>query len=84
MGEPSDLQHQQSFFKKHWEGFTEFWGDRFSFVENYARFLRRDKPIPSWSDSDVQEFIASDHIHGPTVLFPSLSFYFFRTAVDLA
>ncbi|KAB5540607.1 hypothetical protein DKX38_013581 [Salix brachista] len=67
MGEPSDPLHQQSFFKKHWEGFTEFWGDRFSFLENYSRFLRREKPIPSWSDSDVQEFIASDPIHGPTL-----------------
>ena len=57
----------ESFFRKHWEGYKEFWTERFSFLENYSRFVNRDKPLPSWSDSDVDHFIASDPVHGPTV-----------------
>ncbi|KAF3944283.1 hypothetical protein ACB098_01G108600 [Castanea mollissima] len=64
MGESSS---SQSFFKKQYEGFREFWTERFSFLENYARFVQREKPLPSWSDSDVEEFIASDPVHGPTL-----------------
>ncbi|KAK4281899.1 hypothetical protein QN277_013343 [Acacia crassicarpa] len=53
----------QSFFKKHWEGFTGFWSERFSFLDNYTRF----KNLPSWSSSDVEDFIASDPVHGPVL-----------------
>lgn len=53
---------EQSFFK-------EFVGQRFSFLQNYSRFIKPDKPLPSWSSSDVNEFIASDPVHGPTVMF---------------
>ncbi|KAH7561329.1 hypothetical protein JRO89_XS10G0212400 [Xanthoceras sorbifolium] len=56
MGEESE----QSFFRRHWEGYKEFWGERFSFLENYSRFIKRDKPLPSWSSTDVDQFIASD------------------------
>ncbi|KAL7002571.1 succinate dehydrogenase [Sarracenia purpurea var. burkii] len=65
MAERVDLS--QSFFRKHWEGYKEFWGERFSFLDNYSRFVKRDKPLPSWSDADVEEFIASNPIHGPTL-----------------
>ncbi|XP_048140391.1 succinate dehydrogenase subunit 6, mitochondrial isoform X1 [Rhodamnia argentea] len=58
---------ESSFFRKHWEGWKEFWGERFSFLENYTRFTDRDQPLPSWSASDVEEFIASDPVHGPTL-----------------
>ncbi|XP_044506273.1 succinate dehydrogenase subunit 6, mitochondrial [Mangifera indica] len=51
---------EQSFFK-------EFVGQRFSFLQNYSRFIKPDKPLPSWSSSDVNEFIASDPVHGPTL-----------------
>ncbi|XP_031270407.1 succinate dehydrogenase subunit 6, mitochondrial-like [Pistacia vera] len=44
-----------------------FWGERFSFLQNYSRFIKRDKPLPSWSSSDVDEFITSDPVHGPTL-----------------
>ena len=67
MGESTSSSSSQSFFKKHYEGFKEFWTERFSFLENYASFVQREKPIPSWSDSDVEEFIASDPVNGPTV-----------------
>ncbi|XP_010541935.1 PREDICTED: succinate dehydrogenase subunit 6, mitochondrial-like [Tarenaya hassleriana] len=55
----------QSFLWRHWNGYKEFWGDRFSFLKNYSRLTDRDKPLPSWSSSDVEKFIASDPIHGP-------------------
>ncbi|KAL6958793.1 succinate dehydrogenase [Sarracenia purpurea var. burkii] len=61
------VDSSQSFFRKHWEGYKEFWGERFSFLDNYSRFVKRDKPLPSWSDADVEEFIASNPIHGPTL-----------------
>ncbi|KAK3205555.1 hypothetical protein Dsin_019601 [Dipteronia sinensis] len=64
MGE-SDAEHP--FFKRHWVGFKDFWAERFSFLENYSRFVNRDEPLPSWSSSDVDQFIASDPIHGPTL-----------------
>ncbi|POO01396.1 Succinate dehydrogenase subunit 6, mitochondrial [Trema orientale] len=57
----------QSFLRRHWEGYKEFWGERFSFLENYSKSINRDKPLPSWSSSDVDEFIASDPVHGPTL-----------------
>ncbi|KAL5763640.1 hypothetical protein ACOSP7_015995 [Xanthoceras sorbifolium] len=63
MGEESE----QSFFRRHWEGYKEFWGERFSFLENYSRFIKRDKPLPSWSSTDVDQFIASDPVYGPTL-----------------
>ncbi|KAG2674232.1 hypothetical protein I3843_13G110000 [Carya illinoinensis] len=66
MGESSE-DLQQSFLKRHWEGYKEFWAERFSFLDNYSRFIKRDKPLPSWSSLDVQEFIASDPVHGPTL-----------------
>ena len=52
--------------------FKGFWEERLSFLENYTRFTKRDAPLPSWSSSDVDEFIASDPVNGPTV-FLSLS-----------
>ncbi|KAE8037639.1 hypothetical protein FH972_010212 [Carpinus fangiana] len=64
MGESSEAS-QQSFLRKHWEGYKEFWTERFSFLDNYTRFI--DNRLPSWSASDVEEFIASDPVHGPTL-----------------
>lgn len=55
-----------------WEGYKEFWSERFSFLVNYSRFIKRDKPVTSWSNSDVEEFIASDPVHGPVVMILSL------------
>uniref|UniRef100_A0A1J3CMI4 Succinate dehydrogenase subunit 6, mitochondrial n=3 Tax=Noccaea caerulescens TaxID=107243 RepID=A0A1J3CMI4_NOCCA len=57
----------ESFVGGYWNGFKDFWGERFSFFENYTRFTKRDAPLPSWSSSDVDEFIASDPVHGPTL-----------------
>ena len=66
----------QSFFRKHWEGYKEFWSDRFSILDNYSPYVQRQTPLPSWSSSDVEEFIASDPVHGPVVIHPSLLFLF--------
>lgn len=63
---------QGSSSQSYWEGYKEFWSERFSFLENYSKFIKRDKPIPSWSSSDVEEFIASDPVHGPVVMFLSI------------
>lgn len=60
----------KSFFRKHWEGYKEFWGERFSFLDNYSRFIYSEKPMPHWDSSVVEEFIASDPVHGPTVCSP--------------
>nr|GEW82030.1 succinate dehydrogenase subunit 6, mitochondrial [Tanacetum cinerariifolium] len=49
------------------EGFKSFWSDRFRIVKSYTPFIRRDSPLPPWSDADVHDFIASDPIHGPVL-----------------
>lgn len=67
MGESSE-ESQQSFLRRHWEGYKEFWGERFSFLENYSRFIDHENPMPAWCSSDVEDFIASDPVHGPTVI----------------
>ncbi|KAI4382203.1 hypothetical protein MLD38_008198 [Melastoma candidum] len=56
-----------SFLRGHWEGWKDFWSERFSFLDNYGRFIRREKPLPSWSSADVDDFIASDPFHGPVL-----------------
>ncbi|KAI5667093.1 hypothetical protein M9H77_16946 [Catharanthus roseus] len=67
MGEVEGLESQKGFLKRHWEGYKEFWGERFSFLDSYSRFIKLDKPLPSWSSADVEEFIASDPVHGPAL-----------------
>ncbi|KAF5751676.1 hypothetical protein HS088_TW02G00692 [Tripterygium wilfordii] len=42
-----------------------FLRETFSFLENYTRFI--DQPLPRWSSSDVDEFIAFDPVHGPVL-----------------
>ncbi|XAR60219.1 Succinate dehydrogenase (ubiquinone) [Bertholletia excelsa] len=65
MGESGDSS--KSFFRRHWEGYKEFWSERFSFLDNYARFVNRETPLPEWSDADIEEFIASDPVYGPNL-----------------
>ncbi|KAF7825944.1 AT-hook motif nuclear-localized protein 23 [Senna tora] len=67
---------QKSFFKRHAEGFREFWSERFSWLDNYSWFTEHQKNLPSWSNSDVEEFIASDPVHGPVNITSSSSFFF--------
>ncbi|GAV75146.1 hypothetical protein CFOL_v3_18625 [Cephalotus follicularis] len=61
------MAESQSLFRKYWEGYKEFWGERFGFLDDYSKFIKRDKPLPSWSSADVEDFIASDPVHGPTL-----------------
>ncbi|RXH96913.1 hypothetical protein DVH24_035581, partial [Malus domestica] len=58
-----------SFVSERWEGFKDFWCERFSFLTNYSKFVKQDKPLPPWSDSDVEAFIALDPVQGPAVLY---------------
>ncbi|GJR45003.1 succinate dehydrogenase subunit 6, mitochondrial [Tanacetum coccineum] len=50
------------------EGFKTLWSDRFRIVKSYTPFIRRDSPLPPWSDADVHDFFAFDPIHGPVLL----------------
>ncbi|MBA0609859.1 hypothetical protein Godav_010789 [Gossypium davidsonii] len=50
----------KSFLRKQWDEYKEFWADRFPFTDVYSRYIGREQPLPSWSESDVNEFIASD------------------------
>ncbi|KAI8525888.1 hypothetical protein RHMOL_Rhmol13G0265800 [Rhododendron molle] len=69
MGESAadSSSQSQSFLKRQREEYKEFWGERFSILDNYSRFIKRDQPLPSWSSSDVDEFVAADSVHGPTL-----------------
>ncbi|XP_068645786.1 succinate dehydrogenase subunit 6, mitochondrial-like [Aristolochia californica] len=52
----------------YWENWKAYWRQRFAFLEYHKRiFLIPEKQLPKWSSSDVEEFIASDHIHGPVL-----------------
>ncbi|CAI9291705.1 unnamed protein product [Lactuca saligna] len=50
-----------------WQGFKDFWSERFRILDGYHPYIRRQNPLPSWSSSDVEEFIASDPVHGPVL-----------------
>ncbi|XVE79139.1 hypothetical protein DITRI_Ditri14bG0034000 [Diplodiscus trichospermus] len=63
MGESSS----DSFLKSYLKGYKEFWAERFPFTDVYSRFIGREEPLPPWSESDVNEFITSDPVHGPTL-----------------
>ncbi|XWS28479.1 hypothetical protein CRYUN_Cryun25bG0073300 [Craigia yunnanensis] len=63
MGESSS----ESFFSKYWKGYKEFWAERFPFTDIYSRFINREESLPPWSESDVNEFIVSDPVHGLTL-----------------
>ncbi|KAM0021860.1 putative succinate dehydrogenase subunit 6 [Helianthus debilis subsp. tardiflorus] len=54
---------EQSLF----QGVKDFWSERFRILDSYHPYLRRENPLPLWSAADVQEFIASDPVHGPVV-----------------
>jgi hypothetical protein len=48
--------------------------DKAAWKERLAGFYRlasiadgRDKPLPRWSDSDVEDFMSSDPVYGPQV-----------------
>ncbi|KAB2015245.1 hypothetical protein ES319_D08G011500v1 [Gossypium barbadense] len=57
----------KSFLRKQWDEYKEFWADRFPFTNVYSRYIGREQSLPSWSESDVNEFIASDPVHGTTL-----------------
>ncbi|KAK9727075.1 hypothetical protein RND81_05G256600 [Saponaria officinalis] len=61
------MGEQSSFVAQHWDGFKGFWCDRFAFLENYSKFVKHEKPLPSWSDADVESFISMDPVHGPAL-----------------
>ncbi|XP_074268097.1 succinate dehydrogenase subunit 6, mitochondrial [Silene latifolia] len=61
-----EIGEDASFYAKSWNGWKGFWSDRFAYLDNYTKFVK-DKPLPAWSDSDVEAFIASDPVHGPTL-----------------
>ncbi|KAL0370241.1 UNVERIFIED_CONTAM: Succinate dehydrogenase subunit, mitochondrial [Sesamum angustifolium] len=63
----TETRESKSFLRQYWEEYKEFWAERFSFLDNYSRFLHPEKPLPHWDSSVVEEFIASDPIHGPVL-----------------
>ncbi|CAM8967236.1 hypothetical protein QQ045_003695 [Rhodiola kirilowii] len=40
---------------------------RFNEKVPYLKYINRDKPLKRWTDADVEAFIASDPVHGPTL-----------------
>ncbi|KAM7274544.1 hypothetical protein ACFE04_016410 [Oxalis oulophora] len=63
----SSSSTSESLIGRGWENCKEFWGERFSFMEHYSRFIKLENPLPSWTSDDVDQFIASDPLHGPTL-----------------
>jgi hypothetical protein len=50
---------------EHVEGIKAHWAKNFSFLDYFKKVYGRDKPLPKWTDADVDEFIASDPVYGP-------------------
>ncbi|GER27171.1 hypothetical protein STAS_02862 [Striga asiatica] len=63
----SESHESQSFLRRYWEGYKEFWAERFPSLDNYSKFIISEKPLPHWDSSVVEEFVASDPVHGPTL-----------------
>ncbi|KAG0501755.1 hypothetical protein HPP92_001827 [Vanilla planifolia] len=53
------------FLWKHVEDVKEHWKKNFAFVDYYKKTLGWEKPLPKWTDADVEEFISSDPVYGP-------------------
>lgn len=49
-----------------WKGFKDYFAESF-YLNDYSKILHPEKPLPHWDSSVVEEFIASDPLHGPTV-----------------
>nr|CAD1838837.1 unnamed protein product [Ananas comosus var. bracteatus] len=49
----------------HIEEVKEHWRKNFAFLDYYKKLYGREKPLPKWTDADVEEFIASDPVYGP-------------------
>jgi hypothetical protein len=60
---------EQSAKKKPWWAIDKAaWKERLSGFYRLASIADgRDKPLPRWSDSDVEDFINSDPVYGPQV-----------------
>ncbi|KAJ8621846.1 hypothetical protein MRB53_030375 [Persea americana] len=72
MAESSESSDSSSsplkYMKNKMKSLGEYWDDRFAILDHYTKtFFTPEKPLPKWSDSDVEEFIASDHVNGPTL-----------------
>ena len=52
---------------EHFEGVKQHWASNFAFLDYFKKVYGRDKPLPKWSEADVDEFIASDPVYGPQV-----------------
>lgn len=52
---------------EHFEGVKQHWARNFAFLDYFKKAYGRDKPLPKWSDADVDEFVASDPVYGPQV-----------------
>ncbi|KAI3840351.1 hypothetical protein MKX03_005847 [Papaver bracteatum] len=50
-----------------WEVCKEFVGERFSFLDNHKKFIDAKENGITWTDSDVESFVAVDPVHGPVV-----------------
>uniref|UniRef100_A0A0E0LQL3 Glycine zipper 2TM domain-containing protein n=1 Tax=Oryza punctata TaxID=4537 RepID=A0A0E0LQL3_ORYPU len=50
---------------EHFEGVKAHWAKNFAFLDYFKKVYGRDKPLPKWTDADVDEFIASDPVYGP-------------------
>lgn len=66
MAEGSDSS-AMGFLGRHYEEVKDHWKNNFAFLDYYKKTFGRRKPLPKWTDADVEEFIASDPVYGPQV-----------------
>ena len=72
-----EVAEQQEESKPWWAIDKAAWKERLSGFYRLASIADgRDAPLRRWSDADVEEFMNTDPVYGPQVIFIS-SFFFF-------
>ncbi|KAH9291713.1 hypothetical protein KI387_043096, partial [Taxus chinensis] len=63
--EDSSSSDWNSFWSSKWDTYKSHWRERLEYLDKYKKIYARDKPLPKWSDADVEEFVQSDPVYGP-------------------
>ncbi|KAK9097516.1 hypothetical protein Sjap_023013 [Stephania japonica] len=64
----ADSSSSSSTLDTYWSDFKSFWVERVPSLKLYKKYiLDRETPIPPWSASDLEAYIAVDPVHGPAL-----------------
>ncbi|GLJ07437.1 hypothetical protein SUGI_0067120 [Cryptomeria japonica] len=58
-------EDSRSYLASYWSSYKAYWIERFKNLDKYKQIYSRDKPLPKWTEADVEEFVQSDPVYGP-------------------